>query len=165
MDKLFLRDEDPKKYRGPVPPTKDVLCQLAEGLEYIHSEKLIHRDLKPQNVLVWLNPQTDKVLMKWTDFGLSKPVNRRGTFSMTEVRGTFDWLAPEILRLLDDGEVVKSKSDVRQRGTVKSDVFAEGLVFGYFLLNGQHMYGSRLHIASNIFYNRPVNLMRKPVFF
>ncbi|XP_046439564.1 serine/threonine-protein kinase GE16371-like isoform X2 [Daphnia pulex] len=162
LDKIFLKDRDPQKYRGPVPPTEDVLCQLAEGLEYIHSEKLIHRDLKPQNVLIWLNSQTDQVLMKWTDFGLSKPVNRRGTFSMTEVRGTFDWLAPEILRLLDDGddEVIKSKSDVRQSGTVKSDVFAEGLVFGYFLLNGQHLYGSRLHTESNIFYNRPVNLQQ-----
>ena len=67
-----------------MPPREDVLYQLATGLEYIHKIGMIHRDIKPQNVLIWVNPKNEQVLMKWADFGLSKEVNERGTCSMSE---------------------------------------------------------------------------------
>ena len=48
------------------------------------------------------------------------------------------------------------------RGTVKSDVFAEGLTFGYILLGGKHVYGdSEMGIGKNIIENNRVNLKRK----
>jgi serine/threonine-protein kinase/endoribonuclease IRE1 len=101
LDKLFIKGE--KKYLGPMPPKEEVLLQLAKGLDHIHQIGLVHRDIKPENVLIWLNSEQDKVLMKWADFGFSKQVSERGTFSMTSgIKGTHDWLAPEILKLLDD---------------------------------------------------------------
>jgi serine/threonine-protein kinase/endoribonuclease IRE1 len=154
---LFLKDGNPKKYLGPMPSTIDVLVQLSMGLEYVHSMCLVHRDIKPQNVLICVNSNNGKVLMKWADFGLSKPVNHRGSYSMSTVRGTTGWLAPEILKLIESGEA----NETHIRGTVKSDVFAEGLVFGYFLLGGGHVFGSRLSIQSNIVKNQPVNLTSK----
>jgi serine/threonine-protein kinase/endoribonuclease IRE1 len=73
-----------------------------------------------------------------------------------------EWLAPELLRLLDDArENEQSESEVRQRGTVKSDVFAEGLIFGYFLLRSLHPFGSRSKINTNILSNKLVNLKGK----
>jgi serine/threonine-protein kinase/endoribonuclease IRE1 len=162
LDKVFLSKEDSKKYCGPLPSAKNLLYQLAIGLEHIHEKELIHRDLKPENVLIWVSPENGQVLMKWADFGLSKSVNERGTYSMSGIKGTMEWLAPELLRLLDDArENEQSESEVRQRGTVKSDVFAEGLTFGYYLLGGLHLFGSRFHINSNIFSNKPVNLKGK----
>jgi serine/threonine-protein kinase/endoribonuclease IRE1 len=126
------------------------IYQLATGLEYIHKQGLIHRDLKPENVLI------KKILMKWADFGLSKQVNERGTCSISGIKGTEKWLAPEILKLLDD------KGDkITQRGTIKSDVFAEGLVFGYYLSNGLHPFGSRDKIHSNILKNKLIYLDSK----
>ncbi len=109
------------------------IYQLATGLEYIHKQGLIHRDLKPENVLI------KETLMKWADFGLSKQVNERGTCSMTEIQGTREWLAPEILKQL------VTEEEITQRGTIKSDVFSEGLVFGYYLSNGLHPFGSHDH--------------------
>jgi hypothetical protein len=53
-------------------------------------------------VLIWVNPNTNQVLIKWADFGFSKRVNERGTFTMSGVRGTYDYFAPEILKLLDE---------------------------------------------------------------
>jgi serine/threonine protein kinase len=160
LDRLFLKDDDPQKYRGPVPAKIEVIQQLAGGLEYIHKKKLIHRNIKPQNALIWVNQlQTDQVLMKWSGFGLSKQVNERGTCSMSGIKGTLHWFAPEILKLLEVEEV--SRSETQQRGTVKSDVFAEGLVFGYFLLEGFHLFGSRMQIETNIIENNPVNLLSK----
>jgi serine/threonine-protein kinase/endoribonuclease IRE1 len=40
-------------------------------------------------------------------------------------------------------------------------VFAEGLVFGYYLSNGLHPFGSRQNILSNILKNKPINLDSK----
>ena len=145
-------------------PTKiEVLYQLAVGLDYIHKMKFIHRDIKPENVLIWVNPLNGQVLMKWTDFGLSKSVNKRGTFTMSGVKGTEHWFAPELLKLLDDGDT-QDETEAQQRGTIQTDVFAEGLLFGYYLTDGLHPFGSRFQIAPNILMNNPVNLSSKNIY-
>ncbi len=160
LEKLFLKENDTKKYRGPMPPDTEVLLQLAEGLEYIHQMKYVHRDIKPQNVLISLNSTTQQVKMKWADFGFSKRVNERGSFSMSAVKGTYDYFAPEILKLLD--EESSNENEVQKRGTVQSDVFAQGLVFGYFISVGIHPFGNTSHqIQINLRSNEPVNLLGK----
>ncbi|XP_046439599.1 serine/threonine-protein kinase/endoribonuclease IRE1-like [Daphnia pulex] len=161
LEKLFLKDGHKNKYRGPMPPSLTALYQLAVGLEYIHKMGLVHRDLKPENVLIWQDPRKGNVLLKWADFGLCKQVNERGSYSMSGVRGTFDWLAPEILNLFNDEELSQSESETTstvKRGTIQSDVFSEGLVFGYFLLDGRHLFGLRHQIHTHILDNKPVNL-------
>ena len=81
LDQIFL---DPKKYNGPnLPHYTTVVLQLAEGLEYIHSKNLIHRDIKPGNVLIYVDSTDGKITMKWADFGLSRTVNERGTYTMS----------------------------------------------------------------------------------
>jgi serine/threonine protein kinase len=110
-----------------MPPTFDVLNQLAKGLEFIHSSKLFHCDIKPQNVLIRMNPKNEEASMKWADFGLSKRAQEKRTCTTSEVTETFRrWLAPELLKFPDSSQ------------TVKSEVFAEGLVFSYYLMDGQH---------------------------
>ena len=102
--------------------------------------------------------------MKWADFGLSKPVNERGSFSISGIRGTLNWLAPELLKLYYSEETSPSGSGTTStniRGTVQSDVYTEGLVFGYIILGGVHLFGSGLKIQSNILKNKPVNLDSK----
>jgi serine/threonine-protein kinase/endoribonuclease IRE1 len=162
LDKLFLKENDPEKYRGQMPPETEVLLQLAKGLEYIHQMGLVHRDIKPQNVLIRLDTTTQQVVMKWADFGFSKRVNERGTFTMSDVRGTYDYFAPEILKLLDEDS--SPENEVQKRGTVKSDVFAEGLVFGYFLSKGVHPFGSSSYeIGKNVRTRKPINLPSKSI--
>jgi hypothetical protein len=88
-----------------------------------------------------------------------------------KVKGTFEWLAPEILKILREekshqGTSSPSESETTstsKRGTVKSDVFAEGLVFGYFLLDGVHLFGPRFEIQINILRNQPIYLESKKV--
>ena len=203
-----------------MPSDKEVLLQLAAGLSHIHEKGLIHRDLKPGNVLIHRDPADgEKILMKWADFNLSKPVNENGSCSISgSNRGTDNWYAPEILKISleqsegtrgkkDDKKEKKEKKDktkdkekneekdgkkekkekkdkkaeknkdevetseaseinteigvatLRQlRATVKSDVFTEGLVFGYYLLGGLHPYGPHFQIALNIIEDKPVHL-------
>jgi len=125
MNQLFK--DDKKNLRGKMPPQRDVFLQMAKGLEYVHEKGLIHRDLKPENVLIWVDGTGKNVLMKWADFGSCIPVHL--SISEKDI-GTKNWNAPEILKTPPE------------KATVKSDVFSEGLVFGYYLLEGDHPYGS-----------------------
>ena len=148
MDQLFLPENHPKKYKGPrMPHSFALLLQLALGLAYIHSKNLIHRDIKPENVLIHIDSTGgghDKITLKWADFGLSKSVNERGTCPLSY------WLAPERLLL---------EAQTNGRDTVKSDVFAEGLVFAYIILQGKHPYGSyNREIQTNIANRKPNNM-------
>ena len=89
LDQLFLESDHPRKYKGPaLPPHLAVFLQLASGLEYIHCNGFFHRDIKPSNVLISIDPNSDKVTMKWADFGLSN----------IGIKGTEYYFAPELLR-------------------------------------------------------------------
>jgi serine/threonine protein kinase len=87
-------------------------------------------------------------------------VNERETFSISGVKGTMDWFAPEVF-----ASEANQDSENKMRGTTKSDVFSEGCVFGYLLLDGQHPFGSSIdaenEIQSNILIENFVNLKRE----
>jgi serine/threonine protein kinase len=79
------------------------------------------------------------------------------------MRGTNNWFSPEIMKIFEEEEndCKTTSPDIRPRGTVKSDVFSAGLVFGYYLLGGDHPSGSAYDIQLNILKNEPVNLPSK----
>jgi serine/threonine protein kinase len=134
-----------------MPSDAEVLLQLATGLEHIHSMNIIHRDIKPGNILI---SKTNPVVMKWADFGLSKPTNSRGSASLSGFRGTKRWMAPEILRRRP------------LRGSQQSDIFSTGCVFFYFLTRGVHPFGKNNNddINTNILGDNPVNSNGKQKF-
>ncbi|XP_057374555.2 serine/threonine-protein kinase/endoribonuclease IRE1-like [Daphnia carinata] len=157
LDKVFLNENDPRKYKGPALPNNfEIFSQLATGLQYIHSKQLIHRDIKPENILISVK-HTDKgknIKIKWADFGLSREVSERGTFIMSAVRGTLLWFSPEELE-----NIGRDLRNEKTKGFYTSDVYALGLVFGYILLKGRHIYGeNQCAIAANIKQNNPVNM-------
>jgi serine/threonine-protein kinase/endoribonuclease IRE1 len=165
LDQFFASK---KGFHGVMPKPIVVFYQLATGLEFIHKMGLIHGDIKPQKVLIWVNPRhNEEILMKFSGFGFSQRVNETGSYSRSGTVETLDWLAPEILELHDDEKVGQNKGGACQRDmkkitrTHKSDVFAEGLLFGYFLLNGLHLFGSPVQRKPNILENKPVNLSSK----
>jgi serine/threonine protein kinase len=84
--------------QGPLPPARavNIVSQIACALDAAHAEGLVHRDVKPSNVLI-SGPQEDYVYL--VDFGIARTA--AGT-SLTETGatiGTLDYMAPE--RLLD----------------------------------------------------------------
>jgi serine/threonine protein kinase len=98
-----------------------------------HSRKgFIYWDIKPQNVFISVHPiDGGNVSMKWADFGLSSPLNDRGSFSTTEHNTRPDnWLAPEILQMKEN---FNRTTPLRQEGTVKSDVFYVKVSFSAFI--------------------------------
>ncbi|KAG0250690.1 hypothetical protein DFQ27_009262 [Actinomortierella ambigua] len=85
--------------------------EMAYGLAYIHHEGILHRDLKSDNVLL-----TRHMEVKLCDFGLAVVKTSSGGHSTEVMRGTFRWMAPEL--------VVSE----RPRYTTKSDMYAFGMV-------------------------------------
>jgi serine/threonine protein kinase len=80
---------------------KTFIKQMLEGLKYLHSKGIIHRDLKCANVLV-----DDNFTIKLTDFGASKKVSFTDTSKNTEditnelsksLKGSPYWMAPEVV--------------------------------------------------------------------
>ncbi|KAG0267889.1 hypothetical protein DFQ27_007966, partial [Actinomortierella ambigua] len=92
--------------------TKSRIAQeIADGLAYIHHEGILHRDLKSDNVLL-----TGLMEVKLCDFGLAVVKTSSGGHSTEVMRGTFRWLAPELVL------------SERPRYSIKSDIYALGMV-------------------------------------
>ncbi|KAL0217133.1 hypothetical protein RCL1_007616 [Eukaryota sp. TZLM3-RCL] len=71
-----------------------ILTQLAFGLHYLHSNSIIHRDVKPANIV--LTSKYRPLLVKYCDFGISKNVSNTLADTYT---GTVPFMAPEILAI------------------------------------------------------------------
>ncbi|KAI3337865.1 hypothetical protein F4824DRAFT_462002 [Ustulina deusta] len=79
---------------GPIPEVYvGVMArQLVDALGYLHENKIIHRDVKPDNILI---QTTNPLIVKLTDFGLSKMIDTEKTFLKTFC-GTLLYCAPEV---------------------------------------------------------------------
>ena len=116
-----LRDLIDREGRLPVPATFSIARQLCRALEVAHEEGIVHRDIKPQNLLL----QPDGTL-KVMDFGIARHV-RRNT-ALTEVGmvvGTPDYMAPEQLM----GEAVDGRADLYATGVVLYECLTGTLPF------------------------------------
>ncbi|KAI8566949.1 hypothetical protein RHMOL_Rhmol02G0082500 [Rhododendron molle] len=88
----------------------------ARGLAYLHSsceQKIIHCDVKPENILL-----DDNLQMKISDFGISKLLSREQSGLFTTIRGTRGYLAPDWL----SNPPITDKSDVYSYGMVLLEI-------------------------------------------
>jgi eukaryotic-like serine/threonine-protein kinase len=106
------------RQRGPMPPSEAarVLRDVAWALEYAHGQGVIHRDVKPDNILL---ESTGRVLV--ADFGIAGVVAGAGALAGGEVIGTPEFMSPEQAL----GEAVGPRSDLYSLGIV-----------GFFALSG-----------------------------
>jgi len=122
-----------EKYEGPrFQNRNEILRQVTEGLAHLHRLKVVHRDIKPKNILIFaprgflVKPQ-----MKLADFGISRSLNPgRADYtntSMTNPNGSKGWMAPEVYYSM--------------RVDSKVDIFPLGCIFVYTLSRGKHPFG------------------------
>jgi len=84
--------------------------QVASGLAAAHAQGLIHRDVKPSNILIEAGVER----LKLTDFGLARAVDDVGLTKSGTLTGTPEYMSPEQAK----GEVVDSRSDLFSLGSV-----------------------------------------------
>ena len=87
-----------------------ILSQLAAALDAAHAHGLVHRDVKPANVLLAREGDREQVYL--TDFGLAKPASSPGRTRVGAFVGTLDYAAPEQLQ----GQRVDARTDVYAAG-------------------------------------------------
>ncbi len=85
-----LRRRYPKGAVVPLPQIVSSVKQVAAGLQYAHEQKFIHRDVKPENLLLGRQQQ---VLL--SDFGLAALAHSSASLSAQEAVGTLPYMAPE----------------------------------------------------------------------
>jgi len=93
------------------------LVQLAEGLDYLHKQGFLHRDICPRNAMV-----TNENVLKLIDFGLTIP-NRPEFCKPGNRTGTPNYLAPELIRRV----ATDHRVDLFALGVTAYEVFTGGL--------------------------------------
>jgi serine/threonine protein kinase len=93
----------------------ELIAQVADGLDAVHAAGLVHRDVKPANVIVEGGPADEGSAAFLTDFGLAKAMaSTAGLTATGEVIGSVDYMAPEQI----EGQRVDARTDVYALGCV-----------------------------------------------
>lgn len=110
-----------------------IISQILEGVRFLHENNIVHRDIKPTNILI-----NRLMKIKLSDMGLSKQLGTEMESYHTEaVKGSVGW---------QPGEVILNESDYKFKNTHKTqkvDVFSLGCVFYYLMSKGEHPFGKR----------------------
>ena len=125
----------------------DIICQTLDGMQYAHSKNVVHRDLKPDNLLLTKTSNGDSdYMVKITDLGLAKAFDRYewetvlgSVFSLTEDdewAGTPAYVSPE--QIMDFKNVDE-----------RADIFSIGLTLYYLLTDGKFIYNDKVLEAYN----------------
>ena len=94
----------------------DIMMQLTSGLSQAHDSYIIHRDIKPQNIMI-----LEDGLVKITDFGIAMAINAADLTQTNSVMGSVHYLPPE--------------QAAGKGSTIKSDIYSLGILF-YEMLSG-----------------------------
>ena len=101
MDKAECSLADYIKKKGgklPIEECKIVMKETLKGLKYLHNMNIVHRDIKPGNILLMSSDVLEGNL-KITDFSISAKINDTASSELLDTAGTFLYKAPEQFNL------------------------------------------------------------------
>ncbi len=109
-----------KRKRLTVSEVVDISTQIIKGVEHAHSKHIVHRDIKPHNILV----QRDGTV-KITDFGIAVTLNETILTQTNSILGSVHYLPPEQI----NGNVADTKSDIYSTGVLIYEMLTGELPF------------------------------------
>ena len=155
------RREEVKDIAGGFDEMK-AMMQIASGLRHLHGLGLVHRDIKPPNILISSSSSRGRYRILISDFNLRKERD----VDQSSLAGTAGWRAPEMIQCRDDLDKLESLDTLATSDgtnisspptiinfssgastttflTKSVDIFALGCLFYYILTKGGHPYGNR----------------------
>jgi hypothetical protein len=103
--------------RGAAPTAERLARELLAALAHIHAAGVLHRDIKPQNVLIDAHGHA-----RLTDFGIAQPRDAASLTRTGQVVGTEAYIAPEVKA----GEPASERSDLYALGVLLADIARDG---------------------------------------
>lgn len=123
IDGQSLRDILEQDQALELPEITDIILQICDALSYAHSNGIVHRDIKPDNIVI-TKSQEDTIAVKLIDFGISKLEDSvRAGQDMTQtgvIIGSPPYINPEQIR----GEDTTAQSDLYSLGCVFFELLA-----------------------------------------
>lgn len=136
-----LRQRHPKGTHLPLPTIVSYLIQLAAALQYAHDRRLIHRDIKPDNILVGRN---NELLL--SDFGLAVVAQSTRYLNTGDGSGTIGYMAPE---------------QIQGKPRAASDQYALGIVVYEWLSGTRPFTGTAPEVGMQHLLAQPPSLREK----
>jgi serine/threonine protein kinase len=136
-----LRQLCPQGYRLPLPSVVSYVRQVAAALEYAHTNKVIHRDVKPENMLLRRN---NEILL--SDFGIAVAAHKTSSLKTVDTAGTPHYMAPE---------------HILGRPREASDQYALGIVVYEWLCGRQPFHGDMMQVMYQQVHSAPSPLRNR----
>ncbi|MEI5906127.1 Stk1 family PASTA domain-containing Ser/Thr kinase [Bacillus spongiae] len=120
VDGLTLKQYIQKQYPISIDKAIDIMNQLTSAIQHAHQHHIIHRDIKPQNILIDHSGN-----IKITDFGIAMALTNTSITQTNSVLGSVHYLSPEQAR----GGMATKKSDIYSLGIVMFELITGRLPF------------------------------------
>ena len=120
IDGRTLKQLIQKRGALTVPEVVDIMTQLTDGLSAAHEAYIIHRDIKPQNIMI-----LDNGMVKITDFGIAMTLNATQLTQTNSVMGSVHYLPPEQA----SGRTATTKSDIYSAGILMYELLTGSVPF------------------------------------
>ncbi|HEY4388451.1 MAG TPA: protein kinase, partial [Ktedonobacteraceae bacterium] len=134
-----LRDQHPKGAQVPLETVKQYVQQIASALYYAHEQRLVHRDVKPENMLL----RADGAVLL-SDFGIASVAHSSQSMSLNQgISGTVSYMAPE---------------QIQGQTRPASDQYSFGIVIYEWLAGRRPFEGTTTEIAIQHLMNTPPSL-------
>lgn len=114
--KQYIRENYPVPYHKVI----DIMGQILDGVGYAHKNNVIHRDLKPHNILIDHDGH-----VKLTDFGIAVALSQNSITQTNSLLGSVQYISPEQAR----GNIVTKQSDIYSLGIVLYELLAGTVPF------------------------------------
>ena len=111
------------KETGPIPEprTLKILEQILQALEYAHSKGVVHRDIKPVNIVIGDDDQ-----VKIMDFGIARLLGEKGLTQTGQQLGTVSYMSPEQVKAVRD---IDGRSDIYSLGVTLFEMLSGRLPY------------------------------------
>lgn len=123
-------------HRLPESTVQQIAKQLVKALHYLHSHRIIHRDMKPQNVLIGSNGR-----VKLCDFGFARAMSSN-TIVLTSIKGTPLYMSPELVK--------------EQPYDTTSDLWSLGVILYELFVGQPPFYTNSIYSLINLIVKDPV---------